>query len=117
MTNYDKVYKVIPIPELNDLENQQRLSAFIVFECLETLMKHEARVYEMASPKGLIKHKSKTKIMLVFSFSFPLFPYTVETWTDLLVNVMEDVSVIFTSTAFQWETVALLIALLCYNFE
>ena len=29
-------------------------SAFIVFECLETLMKHEARVYEMASPKGLI---------------------------------------------------------------
>ena len=23
MTNYDKVYKVIPIPELNDLENQQ----------------------------------------------------------------------------------------------
>ena len=54
MTNYDKVYKVIPIPELNDLENQQRLSAFIVFECLETLMKHEARVYEMASPKGLI---------------------------------------------------------------
>ena len=29
-------------------------SAFIVFECLETLMKHEARAYEMASPKGLI---------------------------------------------------------------
>ena len=25
-----------------------------VFECLETLMKHEARVYEMASQKGLI---------------------------------------------------------------
>ena len=25
-----------------------------VFERLETLMKHEARVYEMASPKGLI---------------------------------------------------------------
>ena len=24
------------------------------FECLETLMEHEARVYEMASPKGLI---------------------------------------------------------------
>ena len=29
-------------------------NAFIVFECLETLMKHEAGVYEMASPKGLI---------------------------------------------------------------
>ena len=83
-------------------------------------MEHEARVYEMASPKGLIisiKHKSKTKIMLVFSFSFLLFPYTVETWTDLLVSVMEDVSVIFTSAAFLWEAVALCIALLCYNFE
>ena len=29
-------------------------SAFIIFECLETLMTHEARVYKMASPKGLI---------------------------------------------------------------
>ena len=29
-------------------------SAFIVFEFLETLMKHEARVYRMASRKGLI---------------------------------------------------------------
>ena len=29
-------------------------SVFIVFEFLETLMKHEARVYRMASPKGLI---------------------------------------------------------------
>ena len=29
-------------------------SAFSVFECLETLMKHKARVYSMASPKGLI---------------------------------------------------------------
>ena len=35
-------------------ERSSRPSAFIVFECLETLMKHEARVYEMASPKGLI---------------------------------------------------------------
>ena len=32
----------------------KRPSAFIVFECLETLMKHEARVYEMVSQKGLI---------------------------------------------------------------
>ena len=29
-------------------------SAFIVLERLETLMKHEAGVYGMASPKGLI---------------------------------------------------------------
>ena len=29
-------------------------SAFIVLECLGILMKHEARVYEMASQKGLI---------------------------------------------------------------
>ena len=35
-------------------ERSSRPSAFIVFECLETLMKHEARAYEMASPKGLI---------------------------------------------------------------
>ena len=35
-------------------ERDGRPSAFIVFECLETLMKHEARVYRMASPKSLI---------------------------------------------------------------
>ena len=35
-------------------ERSSRPSAFIVFECLETLMKHEARAYEMASTKGLI---------------------------------------------------------------
>ena len=35
-------------------ERDSRPSAFIVFESLETLMKHKARVYEMASPKGLI---------------------------------------------------------------
>ena len=35
-------------------ERDGRPSAFIVFECLETLMKHEARVYEMVSQKGLI---------------------------------------------------------------
>ena len=31
----------------------RRPSAFIVFKSLEILMKHEARVYEMASQKGL----------------------------------------------------------------
>ena len=35
-------------------ENWWNRGAAIVFECLETLMKHEARVYEMASQKGLI---------------------------------------------------------------
>ena len=32
-------------------------SVFMVLECLETLMKHEARVYRMASPKGLIDYQ------------------------------------------------------------
>ena len=34
-----------------------RLSAFIVFKCLETLMKHEARVFEIiaSQPKTKIK--------------------------------------------------------------
>ena len=35
-------------------ERGSETSAFILFECLETLMKHEARVYRMAYPKGLI---------------------------------------------------------------
>ena len=50
-------------------------ACFLVLECLETPMKHEARVYEMAPQKGLIsnKHKSKTKIMSVFGFCFLLF--------------------------------------------
>ena len=55
-------------------ERGSETSAFIVFECLETLMKHEARVYRMASPQRVWficnKHKSKTEIMLVFSFFF-----------------------------------------------
>ena len=38
-------------------ERSSRLSAFLLFECLETLMKHEARAYEMASPKGLIANE------------------------------------------------------------
>ena len=55
--------------------------------------------------------------MLLLSFCFVLFPKTVETWTDLPVRVMKDVSVIFKSAAFQWEAVALCIDLLCCNFE
>ena len=38
----------------------RRLSAFIVFECLETLMKHDARVFEIASQSRL-KNKRKLK--------------------------------------------------------
>ena len=36
------------------MNERSRPSAFIVFECLETLMKHEARAYKIASTKGLI---------------------------------------------------------------
>ena len=55
-------------------ERGSETSAFIVFECLETLMKHEARVYRMASPKGLIyfaintKAKQRSCLYLVFAF-------------------------------------------------
>ena len=38
-------------------ERGSRPSVFIVFECLGTLMKHEARLYEMASRKGLTSPK------------------------------------------------------------
>ena len=34
-----------------------RPSAFIVFECLETLMKHEARVFEIASQKCIMNQE------------------------------------------------------------
>ena len=59
------------------------------------------------------KAKQRSCLYLVF----PFFCFLTLLKTDLLVSVMEDVSVIFTSAAFQWETVALCIALLCYNFE
>ena len=35
-------------------DESTRPKAFIVFECLEILLKHKARVYELASQKGLI---------------------------------------------------------------
>ena len=59
------------------------------------------------------KAKQRSCLYLVF----PFFCFLTLLKTDLLVSVMEDVSVIFTSAAFQWETVALCIALLYYNFE
>ena len=47
----------------------RRLSAFIVFECSETPMKHEARVFEIASP-------TKKKISLNYHFNkFSQFKY------------------------------------------
>ena len=39
----------------------RRPSAFVVFECLETPMKHEARVFEMASQSAPDCKQKKTK--------------------------------------------------------
>ena len=39
---------------LNTRKLMKAAACFLVLECLETLMKHEARVYEMAPQKGLI---------------------------------------------------------------
>ena len=39
----------------------RRPSAFIVFECLETPMKHETRVFEMASQSAPNCKQKKTK--------------------------------------------------------
>ena len=47
----------------------RRPGAFIVFECLEILMKREARVHEMASQKGLTQ-KQKDDVNSQFLFSF-----------------------------------------------
>ena len=44
----------------------RRPSPFIVFECLETPMKHEARVFEIASQSKL-KLRSTQKIKLLKS--------------------------------------------------
>ena len=37
----------------------RRQSAFIVFECLETPMKHEARVFEIASQSCIINQEQR----------------------------------------------------------
>ena len=54
----------------------RRLSAFIVFECLETLMKHEAQVFEIASQSKLkLRSRKRNKIVKIyaniFKFRFP----------------------------------------------
>ena len=46
----------------------RRPSAFIVFECLETPMKHEARVFEIASQSWIIKYtKNNKKFSLILA--------------------------------------------------
>ena len=43
-----------------DLKAQgRRPGAFIVFECLETPMKHEARVFEIASQSSIINQEQR----------------------------------------------------------
>ena len=46
--------------------------AFIVFECLENPVKHEARVFEMAS-QSAPNYKQRILFSLTFSFYFLLF--------------------------------------------
>ena len=46
----------------------RRPSAFIVFECLETPMKREARVFEIASQSKLkLRSTKRNKIVKIFS--------------------------------------------------
>ena len=44
----------------------RRPNAFIVFECLETPMKHEARVFEMASQSKLKLIQTTVTVMISF---------------------------------------------------
>ena len=46
----------------------RRPSAFKVFECLETAMKHEARVFEKASQSKLkLKSSQRNKIVKIYA--------------------------------------------------
>ena len=46
----------------------RRPRAFIVFECLETPMKHEARVFEMASQSKLkLRSRQRNKIVKIYA--------------------------------------------------
>ena len=52
----------------------RRPSAFIVFECLETPMKHEARVFEIASQSKLkLRSRKRNKIVksMLIKIRFP----------------------------------------------
>ena len=46
----------------------RRPSAFIVFECLETPMKHEARVFEIASQSKLkLRSRKRNEIVKIYA--------------------------------------------------
>ena len=46
----------------------RRPSAFTVFECLETPMKHEARVFEITSQSKLkLKSRKRNKIVKIYA--------------------------------------------------
>ena len=46
----------------------RRPSTFIVFECLETPMKHEARVFEIASQSKLkLGRRKRNKIVKIYA--------------------------------------------------
>ena len=46
----------------------RRLSTFIVFECLETPMKHEAGVFEIASQSKLkLRSRKRNKIVKIYA--------------------------------------------------
>ena len=47
----------------------RRPSAFIVFECLETPMKLEARVFEIASQSKLkLRSRKRNKIVKIYAY-------------------------------------------------
>ena len=46
-----------------------RQSAFIVFECLETPMKHEAQVFELASQSCIITKNSENFSLILASYA------------------------------------------------
>ena len=49
----------------------RRPSAFIVFECLETPMKHEARAFEIASQSKLVEKEIKSLKSMLIKIRFP----------------------------------------------
>ena len=41
--------------------NKRKLSILLFFECLETLMKHQAQVFEIASQSSIINQEQQQK--------------------------------------------------------
>ena len=49
-------------------QTQENRCAFIVFECLETPMKHEAQVFEIASQSKLkLRSRKRNKIVKIYA--------------------------------------------------